>query len=60
MSGYIKICPGVYDDGHGTMHLDLAELLEANGYEDTPRNREMLFRTAAQAFAQLGIPVEQR
>jgi len=35
-----RIAPGVYVDVDGGMHLVVAELLVANGYVDTPENRE--------------------
>lgn len=43
-SRWSRIAPGVYDDGQGGMHLDVTELLEANGFEDTPENRRTLER----------------
>jgi hypothetical protein len=35
------IAPGIYAHD-GEMHLDAAELLEANGYEPTPENQARL------------------
>ena len=46
----IRLAPGVYDDGEGTLHLDLPELLVANGYADTPENRAMVIAAARQVF----------
>jgi hypothetical protein len=54
-----RIAPGVYDDGAGVMHLDLAEILEDNGFEDTPENRERLRNAARRLFADAGIPVSE-
>jgi hypothetical protein len=45
-----RLAPGVYDDGHGGMHLDVRELLEANGYEATQANIDRL-SAAAEAIA---------
>jgi hypothetical protein len=42
----VVIAPGVYDDGHGGMHINVRALLRANGYADTPANRETLARAA--------------
>ena len=39
-----RLAPGVYDDGHGGLHLDLTELLAAHGFPDTPANREALIK----------------
>jgi hypothetical protein len=51
-----RIAPGVYDDADGGMHLVLGEMLTANGYPDTPENRQQLIDAVAEAFP--GIPVE--
>jgi hypothetical protein len=40
-----RIAPGVYVID-GALHLNLKEMLEANGYPDTPENREVLTRAA--------------
>jgi hypothetical protein len=45
-----RLGPGVYDDGDGGLHLALGELLEANGYPDTPANREALVEAARDIF----------
>ena len=45
-----RIAPGVYDDGDGGMHLDIAEMLEGNGFADTPENRAMLEAAAREMF----------
>jgi hypothetical protein len=34
----------------GALHLDIREMLEANGWTDTPENREMLTRAAHDVF----------
>lgn len=57
MSGplYRKIAPGVYERD-GEMHLDIPELLRANGYADTPENRETMIQAAEEIARQAGIP----
>lgn len=37
---------GVYVTEDGTLHLDITEMLEANGWPDTPENRDTLTRVA--------------
>lgn len=41
-----QIARGVYVTERGGLHLDVKELLEANGFRDTPANREMVIRVA--------------
>lgn len=50
-----RLAPGVYDDEHGGLHLDLPELLAAHGYPDTPENRATLIAAAKVS----GIPVHE-
>jgi hypothetical protein len=53
LAGMVRLAPGVYDDGKGGMHLDVDELLEANGFEATPENIRRLddeIRTIAGAY----------
>ena len=45
-----RLAPGVYDDGRGGLHLDMRELLHANGFADTPENRATLLEAARDAF----------
>lgn len=45
------LAAGVYDDGAGGLHLDVGELLAANGWPDTPKNRDELVRAAERLFA---------
>lgn len=45
-----RLAPGVYDDERGGLHLDVAELLAASGYADTPDNRAMLLAAARDTF----------
>jgi len=52
-----RLAPGVYDDGDGGMHLVLPELLAANGYADTPANREAMVAAARQVFGD-GLEVD--
>jgi hypothetical protein len=46
----IRLAPGVYDDDRGGLHIDVAELLAANGYADTDQNRAMLIAAVREAF----------
>ena len=57
--GLQRIAPGVYADEAGTMHLDTAELLEANGYVANAENEAMLERTAKELFRKLPILWDQ-
>lgn len=50
-----RIAPGVYADGQGAMHLFAAELLVANGYADTPENRELV-ASEARALMRVTAP----
>jgi len=52
-----RLAPGVYDDEQGGMHLDIAELLDASGYTDTPQNRETVLEAARDMARELGLPV---
>lgn len=56
-AGLHQIAPGVYDDGQGAMHLDLPELLRANGYTDTPENRETLIEAAREMMGSAKVSV---
>ena len=54
-----RLAPGVYDDGAGAMHLDVDELLEANGFEPTPENRRRLEGELEAIAASYGISVDE-
>lgn len=56
-----KIAPGVYAGADGTLHLVIPELLRANGYADTPANRDQVARAARELFAEQlpGVPVTE-
>jgi hypothetical protein len=45
--------PGVYDDEQGGLHINAGELLRANGWPDTPTNREVLVGEAVRLFQSL-------
>jgi ribosomal protein S27AE len=45
-----RLMPGVYDDEQGGLHLDLAELLAANGYADTKGNRQTVIDAVRHSF----------
>jgi hypothetical protein len=57
LTGMKKLGPGIYADGIGTMHLDVRELLEANGWPDTPENRAILEQQFREYCRASGIPV---
>ena len=50
-----RLMPGVYDDEHGGLHLDIAEFLAANGYADTPENRKTLIDAARAAYGDITV-----
>lgn len=45
-----RLAPGVYDDDEGGLHLDVGELLAANGWPDTPENRDTIVRAGQHMF----------
>ena len=45
-----RLGSGVYDDGAGGVHLVLSEMLEGNGWPDTPAIRAALERAAREVF----------
>jgi len=53
-----KLAPGIYAKG-GELHLDLPELLKANGYADTPANRAMLIAAARELVAGTAMTLEE-
>lgn len=57
-AGLHQIAPGVYDDGQGAIHLDLPEMLRANGYADTPENRHRLIDAARETMGSANVHVE--
>ena len=56
---WTRLDPGVYDDGAGGLHLDVAELLAAHGYADTPQNRRTLETELDAIAGAYGIPVQE-
>ena len=52
-----QLAPGVYVDEHGAMHIVMPELLAANGYADTPENRETLIAAFRDACKDATIDV---
>jgi hypothetical protein len=52
--GAQQLAPGIYSHD-GTMHLDAAEFLEANGYEPTPENQDRLEAAAGEIAAAYGL-----
>jgi hypothetical protein len=55
LAGMTRLAPGVYDDGHGGMHLDADEFLEAGGYEANDETREQLVRVARRLAGEHGL-----
>lgn len=54
----VKLAPGVYAHmDTETLHLNVPELLEANGYENTPENVERIVTAARSLFARMEIPM---
>jgi hypothetical protein len=53
--GARRIAPGIYAAEEGTMLLSLPELLEANGFPDTPENRDVLAAAAVRIAREAGI-----
>jgi hypothetical protein len=49
-----QIATGFYDDGQG-LHVDVPAVLRANGYADTPENRETLAAAARQIAIERAI-----
>lgn len=50
-----KLGPGVYVDESRSppdLHIDVPELLQANGYADTPQNRELMTQVAREIVAE--------
>lgn len=58
LAGMARLAPGVYDDGAGGMHLDVVELLEANGWEASPANIAILESTIDTVASSYGIPAD--
>lgn len=51
-----KLAGGVYiDTADDSLHLSLPEILEANGWEDTPENREELAAAALRVYGKLEV-----
>jgi hypothetical protein len=57
--GLKRIAPGLYDDGEGRLHLDDAELLEANGYAATAENLAVLYQALDDYCAGKGLTVRK-
>lgn len=52
-----RLAPGVYDDDAGVLHLDLPEMLAANGWPNTAENRATLEQAAREVFKTAGVIV---
>ena len=51
-AGWTQIAPFAYVHVEtGVLHLFIAEMLDAEGYLDTPENRETLTKAALEVFA---------
>jgi hypothetical protein len=55
LDSWHRLAPGVYDDNRGGLHLLLPEFLAANGYADTPENRQTLIEAARDAFGAITV-----
>lgn len=54
--GANRLQAGVYEVG-GTLHLVIAELLRANGWDATPENIDLMVRKAHEFYGEKSIPV---
>jgi hypothetical protein len=45
-----ELQPGAWDDGHGGLHIDIDEMLTANGYANSPENRAMMLRAIQRKY----------
>jgi hypothetical protein len=50
-----QLMPGVYVGLGGGLHIVLPEFLAANGYVDTPENRQTLIAAAREAFGAITV-----
>ena len=46
------LAPGIWEDGNGSTHFNLHEILEANGIPDTPEEREENIRLLLKVIAE--------
>jgi hypothetical protein len=46
----VKLSPGVYDDGRGGMHIEMAELLTSRGFAVTEENQRVLAEAVREQF----------
>lgn len=54
-----KLAPGFYDDGAGTIHVDVPELLRELNLPDTPAGRAVAAVALRDAAAAMGIPTTE-
>lgn len=54
---WTKVTAGVYADADDGMHLVIPELLEANGYADTPANRATVEAAARDLCERHGVEI---
>lgn len=53
-----KLTEGVYVDDDGTLHIDVARVIVANGYEPTPENKAVVERAARSLADTIGAKFE--
>jgi hypothetical protein len=59
MADWKKLNEGVWVDPAGVLHLSMPDLLEANGYEATPANIELLTNAAREMALDLGAELDE-
>jgi len=52
-----RLGPGIYDDGHGGLHVDVGEALEHLGKPYTPKNERVPLEQVRQVARQHGLPI---
>lgn len=50
-----RLKPGIYHDGAGGLHIDVTEMLRANGWPDTPANRDAIEQAARDMFGTIEV-----
>ena len=58
--GMTRLGPGIYDDNHGGLHVDVAEALEHLGKPYTPENEEALMVEIRRVAREHGLPLSEQ